>query len=72
MNESDVAKEVDAALGKDERRRKQADILIEIGRTAKLFRTPAPDKDAYADIIIDGHRETWRVRTSSLLKNPWP
>jgi hypothetical protein len=28
-----------------------------------LFRTPAPDKDAYADIIINGHRETWRVRS---------
>jgi hypothetical protein len=44
-------------------KRKQADILIVIGRSAKLFRTPAPDRDAYADITIDGHRETWRVRS---------
>src|SRR5215831_5438681 len=62
MDESDAEQEVDAAL-EEEKRRKQADILIEIGRTADLFRTPAPDRDAYADITIDGHRETWRVRS---------
>jgi len=63
MDESDAEREVDAALDEEEKRRKQADILIEIGRTAELFRTSAPDRDAYADITIDGHRETWRLRS---------
>jgi hypothetical protein len=63
MDESDAEREVDAALDEEEKRRKQADILIEIGRTAELFRTPAPNRDAYADITIDGHRETWRLRS---------
>jgi len=39
MDESDAEREVDAALDEEEKRRKQADILIEIGRTAELFRT---------------------------------
>jgi hypothetical protein len=64
MAEIDPEEEVDVALLEAATKRpKQADILIEIGRTAKLFRTPAPDRDAYADIVIDGHRETWRVRS---------
>jgi hypothetical protein len=62
MDESEADKVVEAALD-EEKKRKQADILIDIGRTASLFRTPAPDRDAYADITIDGHRETWRVRS---------
>src|SRR5262249_2514124 len=45
-----------------EKRRKQADILIELAAAATLFHTPAPDCDAFADIMIDGHRETHRVR----------
>src|SRR5215813_10027985 len=44
-----------------EKRRKQADILIELAAAATLFHT-APDCDAFADITIDGHRETHRVR----------
>src|SRR5262245_43400491 len=64
MSEADAKEEVDIALAQAVTKRpKQADVLIEIGRTAKLFRTPAPDRDAYADIVIDGHRETWRVRS---------
>jgi hypothetical protein len=41
---------------------KQADVLISISRSVNLFHTPAPDSEAYADIIINGHRETHRVR----------
>jgi len=48
--------------GGGEKRRKQADILIELAAAATLFHTPAPDCDAFADIMIDGHRETHRVR----------
>ena len=39
----------------------QADMLIDIAGAAELFH--AADGMAYADIEIDGHRETWRVRT---------
>jgi hypothetical protein len=37
------------------------DLLIEIGRTAELFHTP--DGEAFSDVVIGGHRETWRVRS---------
>jgi hypothetical protein len=39
-------------------------MLLEIARTAKLFRTP--DKTGYADIEIQGHRETWPIRSKGL------
>src|SRR5262249_31455661 len=48
--------------GGGEKRPKQADVLIELATAATLFHTPAPDCDAFADIAIDGHRETHRVR----------
>jgi hypothetical protein len=48
--------------GGGEKRPKQADVLIELAAAATLFHTPAPDCDAFADITIDGHRETHRVR----------
>ena len=38
-----------------------AKILLEIAQEASLFRTA--DLTAYADIIVDGHRETWPVRS---------
>src|SRR5262245_54037164 len=41
---------------------KQADILIGLAETAILFHTPTPDNDAFADIMVKGHRETHRVR----------
>ena len=44
------------------RARKQSDILIALAQTASLFHTPAPDSDAFADIMIGGHRETHRIR----------
>ncbi len=42
------------------RRPTQADILLELADAAELFH--AADGTAYADIEIDGHRETWPVR----------
>ena len=40
--------------------KKQADLLIEIAQTAELFHTP--DGKAFADLDINGHRETWSIR----------
>ena len=48
--------------GAGEKRQKQADVLIGLAGAATLFHTPAPDCDAFADIAIDGHRETHRIR----------
>ncbi len=39
----------------------QADILIDLAAGAELFHTP--DGTAFADVDINGHRETWPVRT---------
>jgi hypothetical protein len=38
----------------------QADILIDLAQTAKLFHTP--DRAGFADLDINGHRETWSIR----------
>lgn len=38
----------------------QADILIDLADAAELFHSPADI--AFADIDVDGHRETWPVR----------
>jgi len=39
----------------------QADILIDLAETAELFHSA--DGTAFADLDINGHRETWPVRT---------
>ncbi len=39
---------------------KQADILIDLAQSAELFH--APDGTGYADLDINGHRETWPIR----------
>ena len=38
----------------------QADILIDLAQTADLFHTP--DGAGFADLDINGHRETWPIR----------
>ena len=38
----------------------QADILIGLAQTAELFH--APDGTGFADLDINGHRETWPIR----------
>jgi hypothetical protein len=40
---------------------KQADTLINLARSAELFHTP--DRTAFADLMIAGHRETWPIRS---------
>jgi hypothetical protein len=42
------------------RRPTQADILIDLAQTAELFH--APDGTGFADLDINGHRETWPIR----------
>ena len=43
------------------RRPTQADILIDLAGTAELFHSA--DGTAFADLDINDHRETWRIRT---------
>jgi hypothetical protein len=38
----------------------QADILIDLAQTVELFHTP--DSAGFADLDINGHRETWPIR----------
>ena len=38
----------------------QADILVELAQTAELFHVP--DGSGFADLNINGHRETWPIR----------
>src|SRR5262249_36767997 len=44
-----------------ERAPKQADILIALAPAAELFHTP--DGAGFADVNINGHRETWPIRS---------
>src|SRR5215831_10589372 len=46
----------------------QAEVLIALAKKsgASLFR--APDGDGYSDIIVNGHRETWLLRSSGFRK----
>lgn len=46
-----------------EQKHKQADVLTGIADEATLFHTP--DTVGYADITINGHRETWPIRRGS-------
>lgn len=39
----------------------QADVLIDLAQSAELFHTP--DSIGFADLDINGHRETWPIRT---------
>ena len=42
----------------------QADTLIDLAQSAELFH--APDGTGYADVDINGHRETWAIRSRAL------
>ena len=39
----------------------QADILIDLAQSAELFH--APDRTGFADLDVNGHRETWPIRS---------
>jgi hypothetical protein len=54
----------DKADGKDEDGGKQTDVLIALAQDADLFHTD--DAVAFASIEVDGHWETWPVRSSGL------
>src|SRR5262249_21751295 len=41
---------------------KQSDVLISLGKQARLFHTPAPEREAFAYLQIGNHYETLRVR----------
>jgi hypothetical protein len=43
--------------------RPQANVLLDIARDAELFHTD--DDIAYADISVEGHRETWPVKSKA-------
>jgi hypothetical protein len=45
----------------ESKRRSQADVLLELALDAELFL--APDGTGYADIIVNGHRETWPIKS---------
>jgi hypothetical protein len=64
-----------ASAEEEKKRKKQVEVLLEIARAAggdgsegsegkksPLFHSPAPDREAYADIVIDGRRETHPIR----------
>ena len=40
----------------------EADVLVAMGSRAKFFHTS--DQTGYADITINGHRETWPIRSN--------
>ena len=50
-----------AVSGDDGHRPTQADVLLRLGQPATLFHTA--DSTGYADIDVDGHRETWPIRS---------
>lgn len=57
--------ELDRAIAKESSERDgrpstQTDILIELAETADLFRNP--DGTGFADLDLNGHRETWPIR----------
>jgi hypothetical protein len=58
-------KEAKAANGKGEQDKieTQAQQLTKIAAASGLFH--APDGTGYADLIINGHRETWRIRSKA-------
>jgi len=53
-----IAKENGETVGRSPT---QADILIELARSAELFHTP--DMTGFADLDVNGHRETWAIRS---------
>jgi hypothetical protein len=56
-----LEKAMDGVGGAPDKPPSQADILTEIVNSAELFHTP--DTTSYADITVNNHRETWKVRS---------
>jgi hypothetical protein len=51
----------DETGGFSDRAMKQADILVALAEEADLFHSA--DRTAYADLMIEDHRETWPIRS---------
>jgi hypothetical protein len=51
----------DDAPEKNEQKSAKADILIRLAEQAQLFHTP--DGTGFADVVVSGHRETWRIQS---------
>ena len=50
--------------GEDSPKKSHADLLVELAQDADLFHTPGGcDSEAYASIMVNGHRETWAIRS---------
>jgi hypothetical protein len=56
------ANDDDQADADDGGSKKQSDLLVQLAASAQLFHDG--DNNAYADIAINGHRETWPVKSS--------
>ena len=52
--------------GQSARTQKQADILLRLSQSADLFHSP--DSTGYADLDINGHRETWPIRSKGFTR----
>ncbi|HZZ23035.1 MAG TPA: hypothetical protein VFE60_10880 [Roseiarcus sp.] len=52
--------------GLSARTQKQADILLRLSQSADLFHSP--DSTGYADLDINGHRETWPIRSKGFTR----
>ena len=52
--------------GPNERTQRHADILLRLSQSADLFHTP--DSTGYADLDINGHRETWPIRSKGFTR----
>jgi hypothetical protein len=53
--------QIEKAKAEQRAGKKQADILIELAGAANLFH--APDGTGFADLDVNGHRETWPLRS---------
>jgi hypothetical protein len=64
----EAKKDVDQILGDEAERKSQADKLVALanGEGIELFRDP--DGAGHADFLVNGHRETWPLRSAGFRK----
>lgn len=60
---AELDKLIEPERGSSNGRSAQADVLIAIASAAELFHSP--EGSAFADLDVDGHRETYRVRSQT-------
>jgi len=59
--EKEKEKETNNAAEKEEKKETKAQVLLALAREAEYFQTPG--MDVYATFSVNGHRETWPVRS---------